>query len=70
MKSIYEELLSMKTPHVPLLGDTDTVYSDINSGEDPVVDNELPDFLSYFNERVDTPLERKCSPPWPPSNFL
>jgi hypothetical protein len=39
IKSIDEDLLSMKTLKIKSMADTDTVYSEINPGEDSILDN-------------------------------
>jgi hypothetical protein len=44
------------------MGDTDTVYSEINPGDDSILDNEMPDVMSYFNQRIDSALVRKGDP--------
>jgi hypothetical protein len=62
MTSIDEDLVSMKTFQIPSMGDTNTVYSEIYPGDDSMLDNEMPDALSYFTGRIDPPLESKASP--------
>jgi hypothetical protein len=62
IKTINEDLLSMKTLQINSMGDTNTVYSEIYANDDSILDNEMPDVLSYFNERIDLALERKGSP--------
>jgi hypothetical protein len=70
IKSIDEDLLSMKTLQLNSMGDTNTVYSEIYPGDDSILDNEMPDVLSYFNGRIDSALEGKAGPPKLSSNFL
>jgi hypothetical protein len=60
----------MKTLQINSMGDTDTVYSEIYPGDDSILDNEMPDVLSYFNQRIDSALERKGDPAKLSSNFL
>jgi hypothetical protein len=62
IKSIDEDLLSMKTLQLNSMGDTNTVYSEINPGDDSILDNEMPDVMSYFNARIDSVLDRKGVP--------
>jgi hypothetical protein len=52
----------MKTLQINSIADTNTVYSEINPGDDSVLDNEMPDVMSYFNGRIDSDLERKGDP--------
>ena len=52
----------MKTLQLNSMGDTNTVYSEIGPGDDSILDNEMPDVLSYFNERIDMALEKKGGP--------
>ena len=52
----------MKTLQINSMGDTNTVYSEIKSNDDSILDNEMPDVLSYFNERIDSALEAKAGP--------
>ncbi len=70
IKTISEDLLSMKTLQINSMGDTNTVYSEIYANDDSILDNEMPDVLSYFNERIDLAFERKGSPAQLSSNFL
>ena len=51
----------MKTLHINSMGDTDTVYSEINPIDDSIFDKEMPDVLSYFNGWVGSALEKKCN---------
>jgi hypothetical protein len=60
----------MKTLQINSMGDTNTVYSEIYPGDDSILDNEMPDVLSYFNHRTDSALERKANPANLSSNFL
>jgi hypothetical protein len=60
IKSIDEDLLSMKTLQINSMADTNTVYSEINLSDDSINDNEMPDVLSYFNQRIDSALEGKA----------
>jgi hypothetical protein len=62
IKTINEDLLSMKTLQINSMGDTNTVYSEIYANDDSILDNEMPDVLSYFNERIDLALEKMGSP--------
>ena len=62
MKTINEDLLSKKTLQINSMGDTNTFYSDINANDDSILDNEMPDVLSYFNDRIDLALENKAGP--------
>jgi hypothetical protein len=52
----------MKTLQLKSMGDTNTVYSEIYPGDDSILENEMPDVLSYFNTRIDSALERKGDP--------
>jgi hypothetical protein len=52
----------MKTLQLNSMGDTNTVYSEINPGDDSILDNEMPDVMSYFNGRIDSVLDRKGDP--------
>ena len=52
----------MKTLQLNSMGDTNTVYSEINPGDDSILDNEMPDVLSHFNGRIDVALESKAGP--------
>ena len=62
IKTIDEDLLSMKTLQINSMADTNTVYSEINLSDDSILENEMPDVLSYFNQRIDSALEAKaCS---------
>ena len=70
IRSIDEDLLSMKTLHINSMGDTDTVYSEINPIDDSIFDKEMPDVLSYFNGWVGSALEKKCNSVQRSSNFL
>jgi hypothetical protein len=54
--------LSMKTLQMNSMGDTNTVYSEINFGDDPVLDKEMHDVLGLFNQRIELGFERKASP--------
>jgi hypothetical protein len=62
--------MSMKTLQINSMGDTDTVYSEIYPGDDSILDNEMPDVLSYFNHRTDSALLRQGDPAKLSSNFL
>ena len=62
MKTIGEDLLSMKTLQLNTMGDTNTVYSEIYPGNDSMLDNEMPDVMSYFSGRIDLALETKAGP--------
>jgi hypothetical protein len=62
IKTIDEDLLSMKTLQINSMGDTDTVYSEINPSDDSILDIEMPDVMSYFNQRIDSAFERKGDP--------
>jgi hypothetical protein len=60
----------MKTLQINSMGHTDTKYSEISLGDDSIFDNEMPDVLSYFNERIDSALEEKGGPAELSSNSL
>jgi hypothetical protein len=60
----------MNTLQLNSMGDTNTVYSEINPNDDSILDNEMPDVLSYFNERKSSALETKGGSAYPSSNFL
>ena len=70
IKSIDEDLLSMKTLQLNSMGDTNTVYSEINPGDDSILANDMPDVMSYFNTRIDSALERKGDSAQLSGNFL
>jgi septation ring formation regulator EzrA len=61
VNSISDDISSIKTLQINSMGDTDTVYSEINPGDDSILDNEMPDVLSYFNGRIHSASERKGS---------
>jgi hypothetical protein len=56
IKSIDEDLLSMKTLKIKSMADTDTVYSEINPGEDSILDNEMPIVMNHFRGRIHSTL--------------
>ncbi len=60
----------MKTLQINSMGDTNTVYSEIYPSDDSILDNEMPDVVSYFNERIESALERKDGHAKLSSNFL
>ena len=70
IKTIDEDFLSMKTLQIPSIGDTSTVYSRISPRNDLILENEMPDVLSQFNERAESALQRQASLAQPSSNFL
>jgi hypothetical protein len=70
IKSIDEDLLSMKTLQLNSMGDTDIVYSEIGPGNDSILDKPMPDVMGYFNQRIDAALESKTGPANLSSNFL
>jgi septation ring formation regulator EzrA len=61
VNSISDDISSMKTLQINSMGDTDTVYSVINPGDDSILDNEMPDILSHFNGPIHLALERQGS---------
>ena len=69
IKPIYADLLSIKLSQLNSMGDTNTVYSQINPGDDSIFDNEMPDVMNHFNQQIDSALEKKTGSAKLISNF-
>jgi hypothetical protein len=70
IKSIDEDLLSIKTLQLNSIGDTETVYSENSLVDDSALDKSIPDLPGYFNQRIDAALESKVGPAKLSSNFF
>ena len=70
IKSIDEDLLSMKTLKIKSMADTDTVYSEINLGDDSILDNKMPIVKNRSRGRIHSTFKMMAGPDWLSDNSL